>query len=74
MQGEAYRLLQELGASPLTKVYTAGGGAVNDKWTAIRARVLGVPVEPSPQTEAAYGAALLARQGARQREGPQKRS
>ncbi|GAQ91034.1 xylulose kinase-1 [Klebsormidium nitens] len=72
IEGEAYRLLQELGASPLTRVYTAGGGAVNDKWTAIRARVLGVPVEPSPQTEAAYGAALLARQGARQRAGSHK--
>jgi hypothetical protein len=66
LQAEAYRLLQELGASPLTKVYTAGGGAANDTWTAIRARVLGVPVEKSPQTEAAYGAALLARQGAGQ--------
>ncbi len=47
------------------QVYTAGGGANNDKWTSMRAAKLGVPVEASPQAEAAYGAALLARQGHR---------
>lgn len=30
-------------------MYTAGGGAVNEVWTAIRAAKLGVPVLPSPQ-------------------------
>ena len=58
-----YRRLKELGATPLTRVLTAGGGAANDKWTQIRSRVLGVPVEPSPYGEAAHGAALLAQQG-----------
>ncbi len=48
------------------QVYTAGGGAKNDKWTAMRAAKLDVPVEASPQAEAAYGAALLARQGRRE--------
>ena len=33
-------------------------------WTQIREGLLGVPVEPSPHSEAAYGSALLARQGA----------
>jgi D-ribulokinase len=50
------------------QVYTAGGGAKNAKWMAMRAAKLGIPVEASPQAEAAYGAALLARQGWRQRE------
>ncbi|KAK9805292.1 hypothetical protein WJX72_011497 [[Myrmecia] bisecta] len=63
VEAQAYRLLLEMGASPLTKVYTAGGGAKNPVWTAIRARQLGVPVVPSPQAEAAFGSALLARQG-----------
>jgi len=44
-------------------VYTAGGGARNPAWTDIRQRLLGVPVVAAPQAEAAYGAALLARQG-----------
>lgn len=47
------------------EVYTAGGGAKNSTWTAIRQRLLGVPVQRSPNGEAAYGAALLARQGYR---------
>ena len=62
IEARAYALLGELGASPARAgVHTAGGGAANATWTAIRARVLGVPVGPSVQTEAAYGAALLAR-------------
>lgn len=112
IEGRAYKLLTELGATPATEVFTgahaaflralatlwnperlcacqqrlretapdtahaalrplphppaaAGGGAQNPQWTAIRQRVLGVPVKPSPQTEAAYGAAILARQAAK---------
>jgi len=64
IEARGYGLLQELGADKLTNVYTAGGGAANDTWTAIRTRHLGVPVVPSVNTEAAYGTALLAmRQG-----------
>jgi len=65
IEGEAYRLLEALGSDPLEEVYTAGGGAQNSKWGAIRERRLGVPVKPSPNVEAAYGAALLALDGAR---------
>lgn len=60
IETKAYRLLQELGATPVTQVYTAGGGANNPTWTAIRARQLGIPVVISDPIEAAYGAALLA--------------
>jgi sugar (pentulose or hexulose) kinase len=56
-------LLQELGATPLESVLTAGGGAGNTAWTAMRARILGVPVQPSSRVEAAYGTALLAARG-----------
>lgn len=58
-----YQKLQALGASPLTQVYTAGGGAKNVTWQHIRQRYLGVPVTVSPHTEAAYGTACLARSG-----------
>ncbi len=57
-----YKKLQALGATPLTKVYTAGGGANNQNWAKIRQSYLQVPVKISSQTEAAYGTALLAKQ------------
>lgn len=60
---KGYQLLQNLGATELTKVYTAGGGAVNPTWTAIRARHLQVPLISPVHTAAAYGTALLATQG-----------
>ena len=63
IEARGYQLLQELGATPLTKVYTAGGGAKNLVWSAIRKRYLKVPVETPVHTAAAYGVALLAKQG-----------
>ncbi|KAL6611181.1 hypothetical protein ACP70R_039109 [Stipagrostis hirtigluma subsp. patula] len=64
IEAKGYNLLRELGATAVEEVFTAGGGAQNEKWTAIRERVLGVPVRKAEQTEAAYGAALLALKGA----------
>ncbi len=58
-----YQRLQELGASQLTHVYTAGGGAKNFTWRLIRQRHLKVPVVSSVHTAAAYGTALLAMGG-----------
>jgi sugar (pentulose or hexulose) kinase len=63
IETRGYGLLAELGATPLGRVETAGGGAQNPVWTRIRQRLLGVPVERAAHTEAAYGAALLARDG-----------
>jgi D-ribulokinase len=63
IETQGYRLLERQGATPLQRVYSAGGGAANSTWTALRQRGLGVPVETAAQTEAAYGSALLARQG-----------
>jgi D-ribulokinase len=62
IEAKGYRLLQDLGATPLQQVYTAGGGAKNSVWMTLRSRHLGVPVRKSAQTEAAYGTALLALQ------------
>ncbi|KAG7010896.1 Xylulose kinase [Cucurbita argyrosperma subsp. argyrosperma] len=64
IEGKAYRLLKDLGATQVEEVFTAGGGSKNEKWTKIRERVLGLPVSRASQTEAAYGAALLALKGA----------
>jgi sugar (pentulose or hexulose) kinase len=60
IEAQGYAQLTDLGASALTQVWTAGGGAQNDGWTAIRQRMLPVPVAPAPQTEAAVGTARLA--------------
>ncbi|HEY9863820.1 MAG TPA: FGGY-family carbohydrate kinase [Candidatus Obscuribacterales bacterium] len=60
IEAQGYQLLQQLGATPLTQVYTAGGGAKNPIWTAIRQRYLNVNMVNSIHTEAAYGSALLA--------------
>lgn len=63
IEARGYARLAELGTSPLVRVETAGGGAHNPVWTRIRARLLGVPVARARYTEAAYGAARLARSG-----------
>ena len=63
IEARGYQLLQEFGATNLTKVYTAGGGAKNPVWSAIRQRYLKVPVVTPIHTAAAYGSALLAKQG-----------
>ncbi|CAI0437848.1 unnamed protein product [Linum tenue] len=63
IEAKAYNLLRDMGASGVEQVFTAGGGAKNEKWMQIRERVIGVPVSRAVQTEAAYGAALLALKG-----------
>jgi D-ribulokinase len=63
IEATAYQLLQAQGATPLSQVYTAGGGAKNSSWMTMRQRLLGVPVRAARQTQAAYGAAILAQRG-----------
>jgi sugar (pentulose or hexulose) kinase len=60
VEAMAYRRLGELGAPALRRVISIGGGAKNAAWSEIRHRRLGVPVTVAEQTEASYGAALLA--------------
>jgi D-ribulokinase len=45
-------------------VFTDGGSPKNERWRKIRERVLGLPVHKAEQTEAAFGATLLAKKGA----------
>jgi sugar (pentulose or hexulose) kinase len=73
IEAEGYRKLVELGATPPARVLSSGGGAGNTAYRAIRRRLLGVPVEPVAQQEAAYGSARLAALGSalfHQRGGP----
>jgi sugar (pentulose or hexulose) kinase len=60
IEAAGYRRLRALGAPAPIHVMSIGGGASNPGWTRIRARLLGVPVTPAAQQEAAFGAALLA--------------
>ncbi len=68
IEKQGYQQLHALGAPYPSSIRSVGGGANNQAWCQIRRQLLGVPlVEPQHQ-EAAYGAALLAHQGAQQTE------
>ncbi|WP_372592190.1 FGGY-family carbohydrate kinase [Guyparkeria sp.] len=60
IEAQGYRRFAQLGASPVRRVYSAGGGARNPVFTRMRQRALGVPVRLAEHTEAAVGAARLA--------------
>ncbi|MFZ9850289.1 MAG: FGGY-family carbohydrate kinase, partial [Vulcanococcus sp.] len=55
-----WRRLEALGAPPIRRVLSLGGGARNPQWRAIRQRLLGVPVLNRPEASAARGMARLA--------------
>ncbi|MEO6696934.1 MAG: FGGY-family carbohydrate kinase [Gammaproteobacteria bacterium] len=63
IEQRGYQLLAELGAPYPTSVRTVGGGAINEAWTALRKRLLNTTMTTPAQSEAAYGAALLALRG-----------
>jgi len=63
IEAAGYSRLTELGASPIERVITNGGGAKNITWEKIREKSLGVPVEAAKHGEASVGCALLARSG-----------
>ncbi len=66
IEKRGYDLLAELGAPYPISVRSTGGGAQNSAWAAIRRSLLGVPMLSAKHSEAAMGAALLARSGAHQ--------
>ena len=63
IEAQGYALLQKFGATSVHEILTAGGGSQNDAWTTIRRRILAVPVNSASHAEAAYGAAMLAKNG-----------
>lgn len=65
IEAQGYARLVELGAAPVRRVMTAGGGSSNEVWRRMRENMLGVPVSAAIQKEAAYGVARLAKSGER---------
>jgi sugar (pentulose or hexulose) kinase len=63
IEAAGYAKLAELGAPPLKRVVTNGGGAQNTVWKKMRRRLLGIPVSTAVHSEAAYGSALLCLNG-----------
>ncbi|HBR00059.1 FGGY-family carbohydrate kinase [Roseofilum sp. Belize Diploria] len=55
-----YQRLSELGATPLRRLYTAGGGAKSHTWSQLRQTYLSVPFLTPISPLAAYGSACLA--------------
>lgn len=58
-----YDKLQQLSGITPTSIRTVGGGAQNSIWTTIRQQILNIPFANATNTEAALGAALLAKNG-----------
>ena len=67
IESQAYQRLASLGAPELSAVYSVGGGSKNKAWTQIRKNKLKVALITPHNTEAAYGAALLALQGVKKK-------
>ncbi len=59
IEAECYRAMAARGAGYPTHVFTAGGGAQNSVWSALRAIALGVTPSPAQFTEASVGVAKL---------------
>lgn len=60
IERDGYDALSSLGAPPVTRVFTAGGGAKNTAWTAIRKNLLRRPILPAASGHAAVGTARVA--------------
>ncbi len=59
IEAAGYARLVALGAPQPRKIFTAGGGAKNPVWTAIRQRLLNVPMANADHAEASVGIARL---------------
>ena len=56
---ECFHAIKNRGGNFPQTLYTSGGGAENETWTAIRENVLGQPIQNAKYTEAAIGTARL---------------
>lgn len=66
IEHQGYRCLSMHGGPVLHSIRTVGGGAANSAWTRIRQKQLDVPFKPCLSDQAAVGAAVLARNGAKE--------
>lgn len=60
IEKEGWQRFRELGAPPIQRVITLGGGARNPQWRLLRQRALGLPIRNRPDLSAAQGMARLA--------------
>jgi sugar (pentulose or hexulose) kinase len=60
IERQGWQRLRALGAPPIQRVITLGGGARNSRWRRLRERILGLPVHNRPELTAARGMACLA--------------
>ena len=60
LERRGWQRLAALGAPPVRRVLTLGGGARNPQWRMLRQQALGVPVLQRPDCSAALGMATLA--------------
>lgn len=60
IEAQGWSALQRLGADPIQRVISLGGGARNPQWRLIRQGILGIPVLNRPSCTAASGMARLA--------------
>jgi D-ribulokinase len=67
IEKRGFDVLQDYGVPYPSRVMTVGGGSRNETWLKIRARVLKTEVVAATETEAAYGAALIALKGGQSR-------
>ena len=63
IEKQGYEKLQKLGAPPPKRLFTVGGGTINKAWATIRQQILNIPMHKALNNQAAFGAALLAKQG-----------
>ena len=63
IEHQAYTLLSSLGAPYPSRIYSAGGGSNNKVWEQIRANILNIQMLIPEHQDAAYGVALLAKNG-----------
>lgn len=64
IEKQGYDALNRLGGPPIGRLFTAGGGARNPAWTAIRNRVVCSQMEDAANSEASVGTAFLCRRWA----------
>ncbi|VAX07306.1 Carbohydrate kinase, FGGY family [hydrothermal vent metagenome] len=63
IEKDGYDKLTQCGAPAPKRIYSTGGGVQNPAWRKIRGQLIGLPIVDAVQNDAAFGAALLARQG-----------
>jgi sugar (pentulose or hexulose) kinase len=69
IEKRGFDLMRDHGVPYPSEIKTVGGGSHNEVWLKIRERILGARVVAAQETEAAYGAALIALRGGRQQHG-----